>query len=85
MLKFFRKIRRKLIDGKNLKRYLIYAFGEIFLVVIGILIAVQLNNWNQKRISAVEIEVLLNNIEEDFVRNILHLNGIIDIYQVNDS
>ena len=54
-------------------------------MVIGILMAVQLNNWNQKRISAVEIEVLLNNIEEDFVRKILHLNGIIDIYQVNDS
>jgi hypothetical protein len=85
MLKFFRGIRRKLIDGSNVKRYLIYAFGEILLVVIGILIAVQLNNWNQKRISAVEIEVLLNNIEEDLFRNIIHLSEIIDIYQVNDS
>ena len=85
MLKFFRRIRRTLIDKRDLNRYLIYAFGEILLVVIGILIAVQLNNWNQKRISAVEIEVLLNNIEEDLIRNIVHLNDIINIYQVNDS
>lgn len=85
MLKFFRGIRRRLLDNRDLNRYLIYAFGEILLVVIGILIAVKLNNWNQKRIGAVEIEVLLNNIEEDLIRNIVHLNDIINIYQVNDS
>ena len=85
MLKFFRRIRRRLIDERELKRYFIYAFGEILLVVIGILIAVQLNNWNQDRISTVQIEVLLNNIEEDLARNIIHLNDIINIYQVNDS
>ena len=47
MLKFFRRIRRKLIDEGNLKKYLIYAIGEILLVVIGILIALQINNWNE--------------------------------------
>ncbi|MEN2282071.1 DUF6090 family protein [Algoriphagus sp. SE2] len=47
MLKFFRTIRRKLIDKGNLKRYLIYTIGEIFLVMIGILLALQVNNWNE--------------------------------------
>jgi len=49
MLKLFRRIRQKLIDEGNLKRYLIYAIGEIVLVVLGILIALQINNWNIER------------------------------------
>lgn len=49
MLKFFRRIRRKLLDNGDLKKYLIYAFGEILLVVVGILIALQVNNWNEAR------------------------------------
>lgn len=49
MLKFFRKIRKSLIDSGNSRRYLLYAVGEIALVVIGILIALQINNWNEQR------------------------------------
>lgn len=48
MLNFFKKIRQELIDKGNLKRYLLYAIGEILLVVIGILLALQINNWNEK-------------------------------------
>ena len=46
MIKFFRSIRRKLLKEGRLASYLKYALGEIFLVVFGILIALQLNNWN---------------------------------------
>ncbi len=50
MLRFFRLIRRKLIEEQKVRQYIYYAIGEILLVVIGILIALQVNNWNEKRI-----------------------------------
>ncbi|NER15062.1 hypothetical protein GWK08_16530 [Leptobacterium flavescens] len=49
MATFFRKIRSKLLSENKITKYLIYAVGEIFLVVIGILIAIQVNNWNENR------------------------------------
>ena len=48
MIKFFRKIRHKLLNEGRLRKYLIYAIGEILLVMIGILLALQVNNWNEK-------------------------------------
>ncbi len=49
MLHYLRQIRQKLIIQENVRKYLLYAFGEILLVVIGILIALQVNNWNEER------------------------------------
>ncbi len=49
MIQFFRRIRQNLIDQQRVGKYLLYAIGEILLVVIGILIALQINNWNQQR------------------------------------
>lgn len=49
MIKFFRKIRQQLAYENNLTKYMRYAIGEIVLVVIGILIALSLNNWNEGR------------------------------------
>lgn len=49
MIKLFRKIRQKMLSENNTGKYLIYAIGEIFLVVIGILIALKINNWNENR------------------------------------
>ena len=49
MIKFFRKIRQNLLSENKFSKYLIYAIGEIVLVVIGILIALQINNWNESR------------------------------------
>ncbi|MDF0718208.1 DUF6090 family protein [Muricauda sp. 334s03] len=48
-MKLFRKTRKKLVDTNRVKKYLLYAIGEIILVVIGILLALQINNWNEKR------------------------------------
>ena len=47
MIKFFQKIRLQLLDKNKFSKYLLYAIGEIILVVIGILIALSINNWNQ--------------------------------------
>ncbi|NJB71964.1 hypothetical protein GGR42_002426 [Saonia flava] len=59
MIKFFRRIRQNLISkGKNVK-YFKYAVGEIVLVVIGILIALQVNNWNEKQKQDAEFEIVL--------------------------
>ncbi|MCR9132894.1 MAG: hypothetical protein NXI08_09980 [bacterium] len=49
MLRFFRQIRQKLLENGNLRKYFWYALGEIFLVMIGILLALQVNNWNENR------------------------------------
>ncbi|WP_228853521.1 hypothetical protein [Aegicerativicinus sediminis] len=69
MIKFFRKIRQKLLPENKFSKYLVYAIGEIVLVVIGILLAVQINSWNQDRKDAkTELDVLkkLNtNIQTD--------------------
>jgi len=49
MLRFFRQIRKTLIEQDNIRKYLLFAIGEILLVVIGIFIALQVNNWNEER------------------------------------
>ena len=52
MIKFFRQIRQNLLSEGKTSKYFKYAIGEIVLVVIGILIALQINNWNQNRLSS---------------------------------
>jgi len=61
MIKFFRKIRQKLLSENKISKYVLYAIGEIILVVIGILIALQINNWNEARkLKDAEIKLLYN-------------------------
>jgi hypothetical protein len=60
MTKFFRRIRQLLLSERRFGKYLPYAIGEITLVVIGILVALQINNWNQNRIeNGIELELLI--------------------------
>jgi hypothetical protein len=59
MIKFFRRIRQQLLTENKFRKYLIYAIGEIVLVVIGILIALQINNWNElRKYNLIEKEIL---------------------------
>lgn len=75
MITFFRRIRQKLIDSGSLSRYLLYAIGEILLVVIGILIALQINNWNEDRKEYNLSQSILSQIEEKVTRDTTLLNG----------
>lgn len=80
MIKFFRKIRQKLLSVNNFRKYLLYAVGEIVLVVIGILIALSINNWNESRKqSSAEKEFITsvkNDLKQDkfFIEQIIALN-----------
>ncbi len=63
MISFFRKIRQKLLNEGKTSRYFKYAIGEVLLVVIGILIALQLNNWNEQKKQNVEELKMLRNLQ----------------------
>lgn len=69
MLRVLRNLRRNIFRGSRLTRYLLYAVGEIVLVVIGILLALQINNWNQRRQKDIlfhnSLEQLYNSIKID--------------------
>jgi len=83
VLKFFRRIRQKLLSEGHLRKYLVYALGEIALVVIGILIALQINNWNEwRKERATEIE-LLNSLKEEITANIRQLEDGMSIHKTS--
>ena len=79
MIKFFRKIRQQLLTENKLGKYLIYAFGEIVLVVIGILIALQINNSNEDQKLRNQELHYLKNLKTDLNLNISELDKYIDI------
>ena len=69
MLKFFRRIRRALLKEGKVRKYLVYALGEILLVMIGILLALQVNNWNEARKNRREELVALKSLQKEFRSN----------------
>ncbi|MFN1835214.1 DUF6090 family protein [Balneola sp. MJW-20] len=81
MITLFRRIRQKLIESGTVTKYLFYAVGEILLVVIGILIALQVNNWNEGRIQKAEERQILANLRLEFdeaISQLAYLNGLRD-------
>lgn len=78
MIKFFRLIRMRLISENKFSRYLIYAIGEIALVMIGILLALQVNNWNEHRKSKIEERDILQRLQLDLIDDIKTLQYQLD-------
>ena len=76
MIKFFRKIRQKSLTENKFSKYLLYAIGEILLVVIGILIALQINNKNEDRIQEKELNGLMKSISSAIQSDIRYLKLI---------
>jgi hypothetical protein len=86
MIKFFRNIRQNLLNEGKTANYLKYAIGEIVLVVIGILIALSINNWNQERINNINEMKVLGELKNDLDATIKDLDyTILFIRQSIDS
>ena len=94
MIKFFRKIRQNLVMENKTSKYLKYAVGEILLVVIGILLALQINNWNEKRLQQEQLILVydriladIDNDVQDLTYNFDYYSGIEFIFKrvINDS
>jgi len=85
MIKFFRQIRRNLIETGKTSKYLKYAIGEIILVVIGILIALSINNWNQQHQEKNEELKQLKALKLEFEKNALTLDSITKHHTENED
>jgi hypothetical protein len=83
MIKFFRKIRYDLMEKNKTGKYLKYAIGEIILVVIGILIALQINQWNENRKENNALKTLTENLNNEFQKNLKELE--IDLSRVKNT
>ena len=81
MIKFFRHIRQQLLSENKIGKYFKYAVGEIILVVIGILIALQISNWNGNRLKSNKESAILANIHKEFKSNKKQLDSV--LYQHN--
>ncbi len=77
MIKFFRKIRQQMIKDHKVMKYLLYAIGEIILVVIGILIALSINNSNELKKTRIAEKVYLKEIKSDLIQDTLLLSQVI--------
>ena len=85
MIKFFRQIRQRLLMENKTGKYLKYAIGEIILVVIGILIALSINNWNETKKSEEKIDKLLVEVLQDLEHNINLCIKQLKLYHAKDS
>lgn len=73
MIKLFRKIRQNLLVENKTGKYFKYAIGEIVLVVIGILIAVSINNWNENRKQNQSIKISIHSLKNDLKKDTIQL------------
>jgi hypothetical protein len=80
MVRIFRRLRIKLLNESKLRNYFFYAFGEIVLVVIGILIALQINNWNQLRKDHIFELKMLSEISNALKGDLLHFQDMTRVY-----
>ena len=81
MISIFRKIRQKLLSQKRVTQYLAYALGEILLVVIGILIALQINTWNEQRKDKNKEKSIIQSLHTESLGNREKLQATIQHHQ----
>ena len=81
MIKYFRKIRQQLLTQNRFSKYLLYAVGEILLVMVGILLALQVNNWNEDKKLKVKKESYKTSLIEDISKDTIQLINDINYVQ----
>jgi uncharacterized protein DUF6090 len=86
MTKLFNNIRKELVADKpstaRTTNYLKYAIGEIILVMIGILLALQVNTWNQNRVASHKEKVLLKELHQEFINNKIQLDTVLKYHNI---
>ncbi|MFC3879569.1 DUF6090 family protein [Algoriphagus namhaensis] len=85
MIKFFRKIRQDLLSTGKTGKYFKYAIGEIVLVVIGILIALQINNWNESNQKSKKQIELLTSLRNEINADIIYMSRQDSIYSIVEN
>ncbi|WP_430411567.1 DUF6090 family protein [Kordia sp.] len=83
-MKLFKNFRQKLLKEKKFTNYIVYAIGEIILVVIGILIAVSLNNWNENRKEKQQLLNIYSIIEDDLQNDLKEIERLQSYYKTVD-
>jgi len=81
----FNRVRKAVIEEKNIRKYIFYAIGEIIIVVLGIFIAIQLNNYNANRITQNKTKIIFEEIKTELQLNIKTCDFLIDWYAGRDS
>jgi len=85
MIKFFRKIRYDLMEKNTTGKYLKYAIGEIVLVVLGILIALGINNWNNEHIAKKQLKEIYKQIQNDLIIDTIQIGIFVKEYNLKDK
>jgi hypothetical protein len=80
MIGFFRRIRRRLADEIQFKKYSRYAIGEIVLVMVGILLALQVNNWNEERKETIAQDEAIRKLKIELENDIERLTSLDSLY-----
>ncbi|MFZ0489526.1 MAG: DUF6090 family protein [Salegentibacter sp.] len=83
MLGFLRHLRKKLLQKNKFSSYFLYATGEVFLIVIGILIALAINNWNQNRLARNQERFYLEGLKTEFEQSRYKLQQLIEVNRLN--
>lgn len=81
MIKFFRKIRYDLLLKNKTGKYLQYAIGEIFLVVVGILIALSINNWSDSKKTQAKVNAFVSSLKSDLVNDLATISEVIEVQE----
>jgi hypothetical protein len=78
MFRFFRQLRQRLLTENKFSKYLLYAVGEILLVVVGILIALQVDSWNETRSENREETAILKSLKTDFLQSKINVDHTLE-------